>query len=523
MTRRIYNATKSWTKASVKPQVPILKFLGGLRWIDEQPLLSVIEPYRQRILTDAIDTTDPDGRPRYNMALTGRGKKCWKTTDMLLAALHRMVAWKTPLGNDCLIVSFDLEQSAECLDLTKKLVRANPELSKRLSIKKSEILRRDGKGFLRIIAGRDTFGQHGKSFLFLGINEIHTQRDYSLLEGLQLDPHRQDAVMYFESYDTLLRRAGIPMFDYCQRGKAGTDRRFYFSWYAGDFCTDPEFASKPTDAEKANPSLVFVDGVNEYIEQQRGRLPSHLFRRLHLNIGGQPQGAAFAAESILNAIATGVKVRHPVAGIDYAAACDMSDGSNDDSVLSIGHLDQESRVVVDLVQDQQAGAPFDPLKAVKRFADILNRYHVASLTLDRFAFNTFSSAFAEHSISCNLSELTTHQCYEAFGPRLNSGQIVLLDSDKLQNQFLGLVWRGAKIDHHSSEHDDYSTAVARLANMLQDGTADISEMIDANKNIGERAMSNWNFHGEGVFQDASGSGWPSNDTVTRVIADWTKG
>ena len=52
----------------------------------------------------------------------------------------------------------------------------------------------------------------------------------------------------------------------------------------------------------------------------------------------EPQGAAFAAESILNAIATGVKVRHPVVGIDYAAACDMSDGSNDDAVLSIGQL-----------------------------------------------------------------------------------------------------------------------------------------------------------------------------------------
>lgn len=51
---------------------------------------------------------------------------------MLLVALHSLVAWETPLGNDCLVVSFDLEQSAECLDLVKKLIRANPELSKRL-------------------------------------------------------------------------------------------------------------------------------------------------------------------------------------------------------------------------------------------------------------------------------------------------------------------------------------------------------------------------------------------------------
>jgi len=131
-----------------------------------------------------------------------------------------------------------------------------------------------------------------------------------------------------------------------QRGKAKNDARFFFSWYAGDFTTDPEFACKSNDAERANPSLVFVDGVNAYIEQQRVRLPNHLFRRLHLNIGGQPQGAAFAAESILNAIAS-VKVRPPVAGINYSAAIDMSDGSNDDATLAVGHLDQEKRVVVD--------------------------------------------------------------------------------------------------------------------------------------------------------------------------------
>jgi hypothetical protein len=169
----------------------------------------------------------------------------------------------------------------------------------------------------------------------------------------------------------------------------------------------------------------------------------------------------------------------------------MSDGSNDDAVLCIGHSDQEQRVVVDLVQDQQADVPFDPLKAVKNFADILKRYHVSALVLDRFAFNTFSSAFSQHAIGCSLSDLTTHQCYEAFGPRLNSGQIILLDNDKLQNQFLGLVWKGAKIDHHSGEHDDYSTAAARLANLLQSSFVDTSGIAV----FGERVMvrnRDWN-------------------------------
>ena len=458
-------------------QIPVLNFLSTLKWIDRRPLLEVVEPYRRRILTEALDTAEPDGQPRYNQALTGRGKKCWKTCDMLFAAMHRLIAWKTPLGNDCLIVSFDLEQSSECLDLVKKLIRVNPELQKRLTIKKTEVVRRDDKGFLRIISGRDIYGQHGKSFLFLGVNEIHTQRDYSLLEGLQPDPHRPDVLTWFESYDTLIRRLGVPLYDLVQRGKGGKDARFYFSWYAGDFTTDPEFAAKETDAERANPSLVFVDGVNAYIEQQRVRLPNHLFRRLHLNIGGQPQGAAFAAESILNAIASGVKVRPPVVGINYSAAIDMSDGSNDDATLAIGHLDQEKRVVLDLVMNQQCKVPFNPLDAVKLFADTVKTYRASRVTLDRFAHNTFSAAFSQHGVSAVLSDLTTHQTYEAFGPRLNSGQVVLLDHSDMQNQFLGLVWRGARIDHANNEHDDFAAAVARLTNVLQVSTINTKGII----------------------------------------------
>jgi len=57
-------------------QIPVLNFLSTLKWIDRRPLLEVVEPYRQRILSDALDTTNPDGQPRYNQALTGRGKKC---------------------------------------------------------------------------------------------------------------------------------------------------------------------------------------------------------------------------------------------------------------------------------------------------------------------------------------------------------------------------------------------------------------------------------------------------------------
>jgi hypothetical protein len=137
--------------------------------------------------------------------------------------------------------------------------------------------------------------------------------------------------------------------------------------------------------------------------------------------------------------------------------------------LAVGHL-EERVAVLDCVVDQNTPTPFDPLKAVKLFAEVLREYRCHAVTLDQFAYHTFASAFLSEGVQARKSDLTTHQCYEAFGPKLNSGLVSLVDCDKLENQFLGLIFRGAaKIDHVSGEHDDFAAAVARLVNVLSVG------------------------------------------------------
>jgi hypothetical protein len=61
--------------------------------------------------------------------------------------------------------------------------------------------------------------------------------------------------------------------------------------------------------------------------------------------------------------------------------------------------------------------------------------------------------------------------------------------DKLQNQFLGLVWRGARIDHAGNEHDDYSAAVARLAGVLQGNAIDWEATRELNRLLPSRIIS----------------------------------
>jgi len=82
----------------------------------------------------------------------------------------------------------------------------------------------------------------------------------------------------------------------------------------------------------------------------------------------------------MDAIARGITVRPPERGVSYAAFVDMSGGSSDDAVLAIGHNDADRRVVIDVVQDQGAAAPFNPNHAVERFVTTLRAYCVRRVT-----------------------------------------------------------------------------------------------------------------------------------------------
>jgi hypothetical protein len=65
-----------------------LDFFAKLRWLDGRPLLDTIEPYRRAIFEAVLYTFEGD-RPQYNLAICGRAKKNWKTSDLILGALWR--------------------------------------------------------------------------------------------------------------------------------------------------------------------------------------------------------------------------------------------------------------------------------------------------------------------------------------------------------------------------------------------------------------------------------------------------
>ena len=441
-------------------------FFGKLVWLDGTPLMETIEPYRRRLFEQALYTFRADGSPVFNMVLSGRGKKNNKTTDLILASLYRLLIWPSAAGNDGFILANDEGQAADDLSLAKKLIAANEiELGREVQVQAKSIVRRDGGGALQILPTRDAVGAHGKTALFVGFDEIHGIRSWDIFEALAPDPTRADVLTWITSYDTLYNAPGIPLYDMKQAAQKGDDPRMLFSWYSGgEICTDPEFANLDPEA-RANPSMESWPEGRAYLDQQRRRLPKHKYRRLHLNLPGAPDGAYFDPDAVLNSIVVGRQVRPPEAGIRYRAFVDMSGGSADDAVLAIGSV-RDGKAVVDLVAKQSGRPPFNPRSAVKRFAGILKEYGLSRVTGDAYAGQTFRADFQAEGITYEVCSKSASTLYEDLEPRLNAGEVELLDHPVVQDQLLTLVMKGAKITHQSGAHDDHANAVAGVIDLL---------------------------------------------------------
>ncbi|WP_439375332.1 hypothetical protein [Bradyrhizobium sp. DASA03120] len=481
-----------------------LEFFSRLSWLDGRPLLTTLESYRRKLFARALDEYRPDGSPAINLVLSGRAKKNFKSTDLVLAALYCLLNRESVQGSNGFILANDEDQAGDDLSLAKKLVAVNFELTELLDIRQKEIIRRDGLGSLQILPARDAVGAHGKTAAFVGFDEIHGYRTYDLLEALAPDPTR-DALTWITSYDTIFNSPGVPLVDYKRLGQSGSDPRMLFSWYSGGLCTDPEFADLPPE-QRANPSIAsWPDGVG-YLEQQRRRLPTHKFRRLHLNMPGAPNGAFLDQGAVMAAIVAGRHTLSPQEGLLYFGFVDMSGGSGDDAVVAVGH-EEDGIAVIDIVQKQAGEPPFNPRQAVERFVATLKSYRVSAVWGDDYAGETFKQDFEKLGISFRSYRRTKTEIYEAFEPALNAGEVELPDLPKLQEQLLTLVMRGARIDHEPNGHDDFANAAAGVVCVIRDGRSKIANddvggisLVDA----GEYAKK---FHTIWIGWDHPRGGW----------------
>jgi hypothetical protein len=465
-----------------------LQFYSHLRWLDGRPLLDTMAEYRRKLHSSALDAVDENGLPIYTLVVAARAKKNDKSTDIALAALYKLVIPKSHQGNNGFLIANDEDQAGDDLDLIKKLIAANPQLRAVLQPYKGEVRRKDGRGVLKILPARDISGLHGKQGNFIGFDEIHGFRNYDLFEALAPDPTRRDCLTWVSSYASIYSAPGIPIVDFFNTGKAGTDPKMLFSWYSGDYCTDPAFADLPPE-QRANPSMAKWVNGEQYLEQQRRRLPSHKFRRLHLNLPGAPNGAFFDQGAVLAAVVPGRAHLEPRPGIRYVGACDMSGGTSDNAVLCIAH-EENGKCIVDLIEKQAGNSkPFDPMRAVAQFASRLHEYGCTAVIGDNYGGSSFTFAFESHEITYRSVSGSASDVYEAFEPSLNAGKVELLDDPTTVEELLTLVVKGAKVTHESGSHDDHANALALAVNAVLRGESKVQwtlATLDGFSGVGAR-------------------------------------
>ncbi|MCJ2138456.1 hypothetical protein [Methylobacterium sp. E-066] len=174
-------------------------------------------------------------------------------------------------------------------------------------------------------------------------------------------------------------------------------------------------------------------------------------------------------EVVEAAIPRGVVERAPITGITYSAFCDPSGGVSDSMTMAIGHRENE-RLILDALRERKA--PFSPEAAVSEFSDLLKRYQVSQVSGDRYGGSWPAESFQRYGITYTPAEKPKNQIYVDLLPRLNSGEVELLDVPVLITQLVMLERRTARggrdsIDHAPGAHDDVANAAAGVLVSLQ--------------------------------------------------------
>ena len=170
-------------------------------------------------------------------------------------------------------------------------------------------------------------------------------------------------------------------------------------------------------------------------------------------------------EAVEACVSKGVNERAREGGRRYVGFLDPSGGSKDSFTLAIAHS-TGARVVLDAVRETRP--PFSPENVVADYAETLKAYGITRAVSDRYAGAWPVEAFARHGITVEQSAKPKSDLYADLLPRINSGQIDLLDHPRAVSQIVALERRTSRggrdsIDHPPGGHDDVANAIAGVA------------------------------------------------------------
>jgi hypothetical protein len=232
------------------------------------------------------------------------------------------------------------------------------------------------------------------------------------------------------------------------------------------------------------PSLVMNPSLNaKAIEQALERDP--ISAKTEYLAAWREDSDGFLTEEQLDAVTIRGRSSLPrLPNTSHTSFVDMSGGKSDSATLAICHLEND-RAILDCLVER--GAPHSPEQVAAEFCSILKSFGLHSTCGDKYAGSWVSDAFNKNGVVYSASEKNRSEIYLTFLPSVLSGQVELLDNQKMRSQFLGLQRRPARnqdiIDHSAGAHDDIANACAGALTLCLEGVGSfpVLEMVSSGR------------------------------------------
>jgi len=413
-----------------------------------------LEPFQVKILRDVLCTRGADGLRQYNLALLGMGKKNGKSELASMVAVWHVYCDEREA--EVYVVANDLEQSASVtFKRIARAIRKNPRLAREANVGKYEITIPATDSVIRAVS-RDVPGSAGNTASLTVFDELWGFKDRLLYDEMTQNPVRAEPLTLVVTYAGYDRESLLH--DLYEQGSTGDDPRFYFKWFTGD---------------DANPASWVTE---QYLAQQRRRLPPQVYRRLHRNEWSSPD-APFVEEWMVKRCTTGVESDDRRPGGEYVLTCDLG-LTKDRAAAAVLHRDYRRGVVALDKLSVWEGSRERPVQ-IAHVASTLEawhaRYRPRAVVVDPWELRAFVQEhrnwrivefrFAGHAMYEMASILYSLICNAQLVLYPEAGRFTGRDGmpHDLQHELVNLVLvetpSGFRFDHRVGRHNDMSIAV----------------------------------------------------------------
>jgi phage terminase large subunit-like protein len=397
-----------------------------------------LEEFQKKIFRDIFQTKNEKGLRKYNMALIGVPKKNGKSTMSSGVALYMLF---TEMNAEVYSVAGDKDQAKIIFQMTKRAIERNPILFDSVKIYKDEIVVPSTNGVYKVLSA-DAPTAHGLNPSCVIFDELWNQPNRDLYDALTQSPVRKEPLTFIVTY------AGTDqtslLYEIYQSGMQKRDKKMFFFW------SEENLASWVSE---------------EYLEQQRMRLPAGVYQRLHENKWVQGENA-FINRAEVEACKD-YTLKPQLSGkenIKYYLAVDLG-LVRDKTALTICHKSKEDNLIyLDFIKTYQ-GSKKNPVLISDIENDILwanNNFNIKKNIFDIWQMKSSAQRLQKNGIK--VEEFTfTSSTIQKLSQNLyyifHNGLIRIFPYKLLEDELLSLNAEeksyGWRLDHKSGGFSDH--------------------------------------------------------------------